>query len=231
MYRHLRVRLKIGSLLLPSELRVNIGIKQGAITSPTIYNNATLRAQGDLSPCCILNGVSVSVLCYADDVLNLSRAVFSLEKSFREIAKNYNEIGLSLNAAKSQVLLFNFNRSETPDRVNLGDSDVVPLQELVYLGLPIGTSLKSTRKLLIARTERKIRNAYAGAVGSQLNLGKRHLAKVYNAVSLPHVLYLVPFWDIFNQSDKIEIRRAYFKYLKFLIRVPPWTRNGGLRER
>jgi hypothetical protein len=33
MYRHLRVRLKIGSLLLPSELRVNIAIKQG--TSPT----------------------------------------------------------------------------------------------------------------------------------------------------------------------------------------------------
>ena len=52
--------------------------------------------------------------------------------------------------AKSQVVLFNSNRSETPDRVNLGDSDVVPLQELVYLVLPIGTSLKSTRKLLIA---------------------------------------------------------------------------------
>ena len=71
----------------------------------------------------------------------------------------------------------------------MGDSDVVPLQELVYLGLPICTFLKSTRKLLIARTVRKIRNAYAGAVGSQLNLGKRHLVKVYNAVFLPHVLY------------------------------------------
>jgi hypothetical protein len=131
---------------------VNIEIKQGAITSPTIYNNATQRAQGGLSPCCILNGFIVSVLCYADDVLDLTRAVFSLEKSFREIAKNYNEIGLSLNAPKSRVLLFNFNRSETPDRVNLGDSDVVPLQELVYLGLPIGISLKSAQKFLISRT-------------------------------------------------------------------------------
>jgi hypothetical protein len=105
MYRHLCVRLKIGSSLLPSELRVNIGIKQRVIISPTIYNNATLRALGDLSPCCIFNGVSVSVLCYADDVLNLSRTVFNLEKSFREIAKNYNEIGLSLNAAKSRVII------------------------------------------------------------------------------------------------------------------------------
>jgi hypothetical protein len=98
----------------------------------------------------------------------------------------------------SLVLLFNFNRSETPVRVNLGDSDVVPLQELVYLGLPIGTSLKTTRKLLIDRTVRRIRNAYDGAVVSQLNLGKRHLVKVYNAVSLSHVLHLVPFWDMFN---------------------------------
>jgi len=55
-------------------------LRLGAITSPTIYNNATLRAQGDLSPCCILNGVSVSVFCYAGDVLNLSRTVISLEK-------------------------------------------------------------------------------------------------------------------------------------------------------
>ena len=59
---------------------MNLGIKQGAATSPTIYNNATLRAQGDLSPCCMLNDVSVSVLCYEDDGLGLSRAVFS----FRE---------------------------------------------------------------------------------------------------------------------------------------------------
>ena len=101
--------------------------------------------------------------------------------------------------AKTQVQVFNFNRSETPDRVNLGDSNAVPLQEPVYLGLRIGVSLMSTRKLLIARTERKIRNAYAGAVGSQLKLSKRYPAKVYNAFSLPYVLLIVPFWDISNQ--------------------------------
>ena len=159
----------------------------------------------------------MSILCYADDVLNLSRSLLSLGKSFREFAKNYNEISFFLNAAKYQVLLFNFNRSETPARVNLGDSNVIPLQELVYLGLPIGTSLKSTWTLRIARIMHKRRNVFAGAVGLQFNFGKHHLAKVYNAVSLPHFLYLVPFWDIINQSDQIEIKRAYFKYLKFLI--------------
>ena len=91
----------------------------------------------------MLNDVSVSVLCYEDDGLGLSRAVFSFQGvsgsfqvSFREITKNYNENGRSLNMAKTQVQVFNFNRPETPDRVNLGDSDAVPLQELVYLGLP-----------------------------------------------------------------------------------------------
>jgi len=35
------VCLKIGYLLLPSELCVNLGIQQGAITSSTIYNITT----------------------------------------------------------------------------------------------------------------------------------------------------------------------------------------------
>ena len=41
----------IRSSVHPSELHVNLGIKQGVITSPTIYNNVTLRAQADLKPC------------------------------------------------------------------------------------------------------------------------------------------------------------------------------------
>ena len=154
----------------------------------------------------------MSVLCYADDVLNLRRAVFSLEKSSREIAKNYNEIYLSSNAAKSQVLLFNSNRFQTLDSVNLGDSDVLPLQELVYLGLPTGTSLKSTRKLLIARTERKIRSAYAGAVGSQLNLGKRKYIILFLSV-LSYTWFLS---GTFNQSDKIENQEGLFQIFKVL---------------
>ena len=45
-----------------------------------------------------------------------------------EIAQNNNKIGLSVNVANFQGLLFNFNRFETPDRVNLGDVDVVTMQ-------------------------------------------------------------------------------------------------------
>ena len=70
--------MKIRSLLLLSELRVNLGIEQGTINSPTIYNNGSLR---DLLPCCILNRVSGCVLFYADD--DLSRAVFSSKKKFK----------------------------------------------------------------------------------------------------------------------------------------------------
>jgi len=74
----------------------------------------------------------------------------------------------------------------------MGYSDVIPLQELVYLELSIGTSTKSTRKLPVARTKLNIRN-----------IRKRQLAKEYNAVYPPHVLCYVPFWDSSNQIDKV----------------------------
>ena len=107
-YRHMKAKIRIpGSNLLTDDIPIHIGVKQGAVTSPTIYNNATLPAQCQLSSCCIYKGTDLSVLCYADDVVNISRTISGLEKCFLDICKNYSDIGLSLNAEKCDVLIFN----------------------------------------------------------------------------------------------------------------------------
>ena len=136
---------------------------------------------------------NASVLCYTDDLLNLSRSVSSLEESFNMISSEFRKIVLNLNTGKYQVLLFNCPSELASTSVNFGGASVAPSQELIYLGLPIGDSVSSTRKLLVARTEKKIRAAYASLVLSQTNMTKKLLAKMYNAVVLPYVLFLAPF--------------------------------------
>ena len=44
-YGHLKARLKLGNVFSDSELPVFVKVKQGSITPPIIYNNASLPAQ------------------------------------------------------------------------------------------------------------------------------------------------------------------------------------------
>ena len=60
-------------------------IKQGAITPLMVYNNATLPAQDSIPISCVVKATNTSVLCYADDLINLSRSVTNLKESFNVI--------------------------------------------------------------------------------------------------------------------------------------------------
>ena len=52
MYRHMKAKIRIpGSNLLTDDIPIHIGVKEGAVTSSSVYNNATLPAQCQLSLC------------------------------------------------------------------------------------------------------------------------------------------------------------------------------------
>ena len=84
MYRHMKAKIRIpgSNLVTDGYIPIHIGVKQGAITSPLVYNNATLPVQCQLSSCCIYKGTDLSILCYADEVFNISRTISRLKKCF-----------------------------------------------------------------------------------------------------------------------------------------------------
>ena len=173
MYRPLKVHPKIKGSIVSVNIPVYICIKQGAIKSPRVYNNATLPAQDSIRILCVVKATNASVLCYTDDLLNLSWSVSSLEESFNVILSELRKIGLNLNTGKSNVVLSSCPSELASTLVNLGGAFVAPPQDLIYLGLPIGDLISSTRNLLVARTEKRIRAPYASLVLSQTNMTKK----------------------------------------------------------
>jgi len=99
--------------------------------------------------------------------------VSSLEESFNVILSELRKIGLNLNTGKSNVVLSSCPSELASTLVNLGGAFVAPPQDLIYLGLPIGDLISSTRNLLVARTEKRIRAPYASLVLSQTNMTKK----------------------------------------------------------
>ena len=255
LYRNLKVRLKLPSRFslqsalhpslyncinsrvrpnssIPSNMLVNLqypilvkkGTRQGAITSPTLFNNSVLEAQAKCLPSCILGRIDMSLICYADDILNLSRTIQRIEQNFKILKDEYSKIGLSFNPEKSEVILFNW-RNPSTSLINMDGSLVKPSDHITYLGLPIGTSIGHTRRLLISHVERKISISYAVIVKSKLRFNRYILASIYNATALPHLLYIAPFWRFFTVTDKKHLRSIFFRFAKYLLHLPPWTRN------
>ena len=158
MYNNLRAQIKIPSS--PAEsvvVPVRKGVRQGSVVSPTLYNNSVLPAQAQVATSCVSKGIDVSLITYADDLLNLNRSADRLSKNFDVLSRAYNKIGLSFNVSKSAILFFNARYYEK--EIPLGDSAVKPCDSITYLGLPIGRSLYSTGTLLVRHVEAKIRIA------------------------------------------------------------------------
>ena len=97
----------------------------------------------------------MTLVCYSDDVLELSRPLQHIEEKFSILESGYSKLELEFNSEKSEILLFNWGNLRPTPSVQLGNSFGKPVEKLIYLGLPIGPFLKQTRLLLIPHFEKK----------------------------------------------------------------------------
>ena len=177
----------------------------------------------------ILRGIDLSLISYADDVLNLSCLLCSLEENFIQFQVEYGKIGLQFNKKKSDVLLFNAKQGSAVD-VRLGGATIWLAKDIVYLGICIGQihigwSMLEMCHLLQSHLQKQISLAYSCVVVYKHQFDWQILAHLYNAMALLHYLYLSPFWRIFQKEDKKELVSTYYKYAKYLLWLPPWTSN------
>ena len=235
MYRRLRVKIKVpthrGMVVSTVVIPVRKGIRQGSITSPPLYNNSIIVPQESAKTCCIYLGIDVSLINYADDILNASRSVSRVEDNYNILSDEYAKIGLAFNTAKSEVVVFRRNaKDSTPISVLLGDTAVSSKPSLTYLGLPIASDLRSTREALVEHFSEKARKAYGLLLPCKRMYNRHILGRLYSVFVIPHVLSLSPFWSLFTETDKRSVRRVYYKYAKYLLSVPPWERNSRVSK-
>ena len=110
MYHHLKAKLKGGSFLFD----ILKGVRQGGLTSPSLFNNSVLNAQNSVKFSCIHRGFNLSLITFADDVLNLSRTFSGCENAFNQLYNEYKNIGLSFNVEKTAVVAINFKETNGP---------------------------------------------------------------------------------------------------------------------
>ena len=104
--------------------------------------------------------MDLSLLNYMDDILNMGCCLSRIKEKFDILSSAYKQIGLAFNTNKSEVVAFCRKGANSWDVVvRFGDDDVLS-SYIVYLGMPIGSSMVFTRSLQINHFGEKKRKAY-----------------------------------------------------------------------
>ena len=128
------------------------------------------------------------------------------------------------------MFLFNSKESEHAP-VRLGDVEVELVNSIVYLGLPFGSSITETLWLLMVHFHKRVSYIYSRIIANKQKFEHQIQSRLDSAMVLPHLLYLSPCWRIFTLSDRRNLRATYYRFAKFLLRVPPWTSNRYMSRR
>ena len=177
---YLRLNVKVKSLsgktsdLIDRSIPVHKSFRQGAIASSPLFNNSVIDAQKKVEMSFIFRGLDLSLLNYADDILNLSRILALTDKNFASLSEEHNDIGLKFNPSKSECIKFNSKRPG-PDSTTgtFSDSDIELSSSLTDLGLPLGTDLKSTCAGLLRHFSTNARTAYGLLVNAKTRYRKK----------------------------------------------------------
>ena len=115
----------------------------------------------------------MSLITYANDMLNSSRSVSGMEENFIVLQNDYKQLGLEFNEEKLEILLFNWKSVPDAFTIALGNAKFKPVQFVTYLGLPIGSTLKTTCLLLITDVQNRIDFSYSKVVSNKLRLNRK----------------------------------------------------------
>ena len=180
-----------------------------------------MEAQKKVVTSFIFRGLDLSLANYADDVLNLSRTYAGIEENIDILSYEYKQIGLRFNPEKSEVVVVGKSTGRSSaENIRLGSHLSKPSSSITYLGLPIGSSLKHTRTLLLEFLSERLRRTYGLLVSCKSRYKRAILGRIYNAFAVPHLLALAPFWELFSQTEKNSYSPTIFPLCEVPFRYP-----------
>lgn len=226
-YSHTHIRLALGwetiaghrKQKLSEPIRLFKGVRQGSALSPIIFNSAIYSVTRFVRGTFFLEGLDLSFISYADDLLLLSSTLRGLQENLRLLVTLYRRIGLRVNIEKTEFIVFSGTNSTNSNLV-LDGIRIQQSQSLNYLGITYGQTPRSTRGLLAESVCKSIRSAYGKAVKCKWSFNRFIKSKLFNAVVSPAIWYISPLWEMLSLTERRKIRTTYYRFAKFLLGLP-----------
>ena len=101
--------------------QTTIGVKQGCVFSPILFNifiNKISEIFDDSCDPLKLNNRDVNCLLWADDLMLVSSTASGLQNSLNKMGTFYDNLGLKVNLKKTQIIIFNKRGQKLDNKYN-----------------------------------------------------------------------------------------------------------------
>lgn len=210
--------------------RLECGVRQGGLTSPKLFNlyvNALIEALSGTHVGCHIDGVCLSNISYADDMVLLSASVCGLAKLL-SICENYaHSHGLIYNVKKSECMVFQAKGKALPSTVppiKLYGTPLKRVSQFKYLGHVVTFDLKDD-----ADIERERR-----ALSVRANMIARRFVRCSTPVKVTLFrayctsFYTSSLWIDFTQKQYNALRVQYNNAFRMLMGLPRCCSASGM---
>jgi hypothetical protein len=214
---------------LSEPYRLECGVRQGGLSSPTLFNlyvNDLIEELSSASVGCCIDGVCVNNISYADDMVLLSASVCGLRTLLAKCELYALSHGLVYNVKKSQVMVFGdrSKRYENIPPVILNNNILQRVYNFKYLGHVLTPDLKDDNDI-----ERERR-----ALSVRANMLARRFARCSQEVKITLFrafctsFYTCSLWARYTQKAYNALRVQYNNAFRVLLGLPRYCSASGM---
>ncbi|CAH2241228.1 jg3292 [Pararge aegeria aegeria] len=205
------------------------GVRQGGLTSPTLFNLYVNELLGELSSTrtgCYIDGVCLNNISYADDMVLLSASVCGLRKLLAICEAFVEKHGLTYNVKKSVVMVFEAmgkTQKKVPP-IFLNGNALERVYQYKYLGHMLTPDLKDDTDI-----ERERR-----AVSVRANMLARRFARCSTNVKITLFrayctsFYTCNLWVKYSTKSYSALRVQYNNAFRVLMGLPRYCSASGM---
>ena len=225
--------VKIGKTYSPP-FSTNIGVRQGCVLSPLLFNLFLADLQPLLQDCDdnvkIDESTSVSCFLWADDILMFSNSKEGLQGKLNKLEEYCTTNKLTVNTEKTQCMIFNkTGRLLKNFEFTYNNTPLSCVREYKYLGFMVTPSGEIRTGLEDLRI--RALKAFAKmkkALGIHFRLKLSNTLHLFTYIIRPILLYCSDFWGCLKQPKNHPIEKFQLMFCKQLLCVKKQTNTDGV---
>ena len=241
MYINIGITLSVKSgRFLSNSFRSNIGVRQGDVLSPTLFNIFLNDLQeylplNDQTP--EIGNTKIPYLLYADDLVLFSTSNTHMQNSMNALEMYCKKWNLKINKDKTKLVVFNTKGIKSKCSIKVDGEEIEETNTYKYLGVVFSSNGKfeeAKRDLL-----------HRGYKAMFSLLAKFKLAKpsfqtsmhLFDYIIKPVLLYGADIWgdscictkgSIYNKLKNDTIEKCHLKFCRYTLNVNKHTSNIGI---